>query len=285
MVAVRRTESPEIDTPRPTIFGMDLTAYLGGVGLSAEAPTLAYLRALHEAHVRTFTFDNIDVLLEQHPGVDLPDVEAKFVGRGRGGYCFEHATLFAAVLTALGFSAIRRLGRVGDVTMSGRTHCVVIVTLDDERWLCDPGFGHSLLQPIRLEDGAEDAYGGWPYRVLRLDSPDTGPAWQLQRRRDSAWQVMHTTDELPVQPVDLRIGHHFTSTHPTSHFRHGLMLTRFEPDRHVSVTHQTVTIRRPGEPTEHRTLAPGELGTLIDALHVGLTAGETARLLSVADRL
>lgn len=258
---------------------MDLTAYLARIGLRTGASSLPYLRALHEAHVRAFTFDNIDVLLEQHPGVDLADVEAKFVGRGRGGYCFEHATLFAAALGRLGFDAVRRLGRVGDVTQSGRTHCVVIVTLDGARWLCDPGFGHSLLHPIRLEDGAEESHGGWPYRVLRLDSPDTGPAWQLQRRRDGTWQVMHTTDELPVQPVDLRMGHHFTSTHPTSHFRHGLMLTRYEPDRHVSVTHETVTIRRPGEPTQHRPLVVGELGMLIDALQVGLTPDETARLL------
>src|SRR4051812_49595866 len=35
----------------------------------------------------------------------------------------------------------------------------------------------------------------FPYTTLfRSDSADTGPAWQLQRRRDSAWQVMHTTD-------------------------------------------------------------------------------------------
>jgi N-hydroxyarylamine O-acetyltransferase len=71
------------------------------------------------------------------------------------------------------------------VTTSGRTHCVVIVTLDGARWLCDPGFGHSLMHPILLEDGAEESHGGWPYRLLRLDSADTGPAWQLQRRRRS----------------------------------------------------------------------------------------------------
>ena len=66
--------------------------------------------------MRTFTFDNIDVLLEQHPGVGLDAVQAKFVGRGRGGYCFEHGTLFAAALERLGYIVERRLGRVGDPT-------------------------------------------------------------------------------------------------------------------------------------------------------------------------
>ena len=57
---------------------------------------------------------------------------------------------------------------------------------------------------------------------------------------------MHTHDELPVHPVDLAVGHHFTSTYPTIHFRQMLMLTRHLDGRHVALTHETVTVRRPG---------------------------------------
>ena len=64
---------------------LDLDAYLALVGVPATPPSRAALDALHEAHVRAFTFDNIDVLLDQHPGVALPAVQEKFVGRGRGG--------------------------------------------------------------------------------------------------------------------------------------------------------------------------------------------------------
>ena len=231
--------------------------------------------------MRTFTFDNIDVLLEQHRGVELADVQAKFVGRGRGGYCFEHATLFSAVLEALGYDVERRLARVGDVTASARTHCVVTARLDGTRWLADPGFGLSLMHPIPLEDGAREDHGGWAYRIRRVDSPASGATWQLQRQRDGGWELMHTTDELPVQQVDLRAGHHFTSTYPTSHFRHGLMVTRHLPDRHVAVTHETVTVRQPGHPTRHHQLAEGELQGLLADLKVGLTDEETERLLAV----
>ncbi|MEV4539554.1 arylamine N-acetyltransferase [Asanoa sp. NPDC049518] len=264
---------------------MDLEAYLKRVGLPRSAPTLPFLAALHEAHVRTFTFDNIDVLLDQHPGVDLAAIEAKFVTRGRGGYCFEHATLFAAALESLGYQVERRLGRVGDVRTAPRTHCVVVVSVEGVRWLADPGFGHSLLRPIPLADGAYDDHGGWPFRLARVDSPDTGKAWQLQRFRGGEWEVMHTSDELPVHQVDVRMGHHFTSTYPTSHFRSGLMLTRHQPGRHISLTHQTVTIRQPGEPTDHRPLAPGELEKLLTEVEAGLTPDETARLLARVDRI
>jgi N-hydroxyarylamine O-acetyltransferase len=258
---------------------LDLDGYLKRVGVAATEPSRALLDELHEAHVRTFTFDNIDVLLEQHPGVSLEAVQGKFVDRGRGGYCFEHSTIFAAVLERLGYDVRRRLGRVGDPatgTQQGRTHMVVEVVLDGDRLLCDTGFGMSRLRPIPLVDGAEDDYLGWRYRVRR--TPEGG--WALDRHRDGAWEVGHTTDELDVTPVDVVMGHHYTSTFPTSHFRNGLMVARHLPGRHVVVTHEAVTVRRPGEPTEHRQLAGGELAEWLDVLEVPLDDLERRRLLT-----
>jgi N-hydroxyarylamine O-acetyltransferase len=260
---------------------LDLGAYLARVGVVACAPSREALDELHEAHVRTFTFDNIDVLLGTHPGVTLDAVQAKFVGRGRGGYCFEHATLFAAVLERLGYDVRRLLGRVGPPTRSPRTHCVVEVSLDGERLMADPGFGMSVLRPIPLQDGAEDDHRGWRHRVRRADPSVAGSGWELHRLRQSGWELMHTTDDLPVQPVDVTMGHHFTSTYPSSHFRHGLMLNKHGDGRHTAVSTDAVTFRRPGEPTEHRNLRDGELEQLLHELEIPLTADEQKRLLEV----
>jgi N-hydroxyarylamine O-acetyltransferase len=258
---------------------LDLTGYLARLGLPARDPSGAALAELHEAHVRAFTFDNIDVLLGQHPGVSLDVIQEKFVGRGRGGYCFEHSTIFAAALERLGYDVRRHLGRVGDPAtgdQQGRTHMVVEVVLDGQRLLCDPGFGMSLLRPIAMSDGAEDDHlPGWRYRVRRTDDGD----WSLDRWREGGWEVAHTTDELTVLPVDVVIGHHFTSSYPGSHFTTGLMLTKHLPGRHVTVTHEALTIRTPGEPTEHRPLRDGELEDWLTALDVPLAPDERARLL------
>ena len=262
---------------------LDLDAYLARIGVPALPPSRASLDALHEAHVRAFTFDNIDVLLDQHPGVALPTVQEKFVGRGRGGYCFEHGALFAAALERLGYDVERRLGRVGDPTVAARTHCVVLVRLDGEELLADPGFGMSVLRPIPLVDGAQDGYGGWDYR-LREVPVGRGRGWAMERWRDERWELMHTHDELPVTPIDLATGHHFTSTYPPIHFRNMLMLTKHLGGRHVSLTHQTVTVRRPGEPTEHRELRGSELADWLDELAVPLSPDErTALLVRVAE--
>ncbi len=264
---------------------LDLDAYLVRLGVSAAAPSVEALAELQQAHVRAFTFDNIDVLLEDHPGVGLPAVQEKFVGRGRGGYCFEHTTLFAAALQRLGYDVVRHLGRVGDPLEAPRTHAVTVVTLGAERWLADAGFGMSPLGPIRMRDGAEDDTGGWTHRLRRVQGRADGPTWELHRDRDGHWELMHTTDELVVRPVDLVMGHHMTSTFPTSHFRRTLMITRHLDGCHVTVTHEHVTIRRPGRPTELRPLRDGELGDKLDALGVPLTADLRAALIEVAARL
>lgn len=254
---------------------LDIDGYLARIGARVEPPSRPALDALHEAHVRAFTFDNIDVLLDTHPGVSLDAVQEKFVGRGRGGYCFEHAVLFAAALDRLGYDVERRLGRVGG---QARTHCVVQVTVDGQPLLADPGFGMSVLRPIPLHDGAEEDHGGWRYR-LREAPLGTGRSWTLERWRDEHWEPMHTHDELPVEPLDVTVGHHYTSTYPTIHFRHMLMLTKHLPGRHVAVTHETLTVRRPGEPTQHRQLGDGELSDLLDELGVPLTPDERVALL------
>jgi arylamine N-acetyltransferase len=261
------------------VADLDLEGYLARTGASARAPSIDALAELHEAHVRAFTFDNVDVLLRRHPGVSLAVVQSKFVVRGRGGYCFEHSTLFSAVLELLGYDVRRHLGRVGDPAtgaVQARTHMTASVVLDGERWLCDPGFGMSLLRPIRLADGAEDDYlPGWRHRVRR--TPDD--AWALHRLRDAGWEVAHTVDELPVTPLDVVMGHHFTSTFPGSHFTTGLMVTQHQAGRHVTVTHDTLTIRVAGGPTEHRPLRDGELESWLTTLDARLTVAELAAVL------
>ncbi|MFE5330397.1 arylamine N-acetyltransferase [Embleya sp. NPDC056575] len=259
---------------------LDLGGYLGRLALPARAPGREALDELHEAHVRTFTFDDIDVFLGQPGGVDLAAVQEKFVGRGRGGYCFEHSTLFAAALERLGYHVVRRLGRVGDPadgSLQGRTHMAVEVTLDGQRLLCDPGFGMSVLRPMPVAHGAQDDHLGWRYRLDRDDE-----VWRMRRWRDGGWQMMHSVDELLVLPVDVEIAHYYTSTHPTSHFKRTLMITRHLPDRHVTVTHAALTVRRTDAPTEHRPLRDGELADWLRVLEVPLTPDEEQRLLTRA---
>ncbi|WP_221584743.1 arylamine N-acetyltransferase [Microbacterium sp. G2-8] len=254
---------------------LDLDRYLERIGLPRRDPSAEALAELHEAHVRTFTFDDVDVLLEQHPGVDLAAVQEKFLGRGRGGYCFEHSTLFAAALARLGYGVTRRLGRVGDPVRAARTHLVVGAVVDGRRYFCDTGFGFSIVRPVPWHDATEVDFDG---SLFRFQHGVHG--WELHRRGSDGWQLMHTTDELPVVPQDVVVGHHFTSTSPTSHFRRDLVVARLMPEGHVTLTARGITIRRPGAATERRELGPDEVGDWIRTLAPSLSEDELAALLA-----
>jgi N-hydroxyarylamine O-acetyltransferase len=107
-----------------------------------------------------------------------------------------------------------------------------------------------------------------------------GRAWAVHRRGQGGWELAHTHDELPVRPVDMVHGHHYTSTFPTSIFRRMLMVAGHSADTHLTLTESTVTVRRPGTPTEHRDIALDELPGLLHELKVSLTDDELERLLS-----
>ncbi|WP_182358722.1 arylamine N-acetyltransferase family protein [Tomitella gaofuii] len=249
----------------------DIPGCLRTIGLDAPAgaePSIELLAALHESHVRTLPFANTDVLLDTHPGVAPDAVQDQLVRRGRGGYCFEHAQIFAAAAEHLGFTVRRALGRVHSLTNT-RTHMSVQVRADGRWWLCDPGFGYSLIRPLPLEDGATQDLGGRTARLDRADD-DGAAVWVLSR--DGA--VEHCTDGLPVKPADVRTGHFITSCEPDSPFVNHLMVMRHMPYGHVTITEGARTVRCAGRPTEHSEISVAEVVDGVRELGLRLADGE-----------
>src|SRR5580700_725948 len=116
---------------------LDLAAYLRRIGYDADlAPTGPTLAGLHRAHVATIPFENADIMLGRGVAVDLPSIQDKLVKRHRGGYCFEHGSLLAAVLERLGYQVDRLLARVGG-EHDARTHLVLRVHTGQDCWLAD----------------------------------------------------------------------------------------------------------------------------------------------------
>ncbi|WP_260616257.1 arylamine N-acetyltransferase, partial [Streptomyces sp. WAC05292] len=92
---------------------LDLEGYLGRIGFRGErAATESVLRELVRAHVTALPFENFDAVLGAAIPLDVPAVQDKMLRRGRGGYCYEHAVLFAAALERLGFRFTALHGRV-----------------------------------------------------------------------------------------------------------------------------------------------------------------------------
>jgi N-hydroxyarylamine O-acetyltransferase len=82
--------------------GIDLDAYFRRIGYEGSTePGLATLAALQSCHAGRIPFENLDVLLGRPIRLDPESLQRKVVHEGRGGYCFEHNTLFQHVLRSL----------------------------------------------------------------------------------------------------------------------------------------------------------------------------------------
>ncbi len=198
---------------------LDLQAYLRRIDYQgAVEPTRRVLEALHLAHATHIPFENLDILLGRPIALDLASLQSKLVARRRGGYCFEHNLLFAAILREFGFEPVMLAARVRHRTTAilPRTHMLLLVEAEGSRWLADVGFGgEGLLLPVPFGSGEEARHYAWTYRVIEDAGAGT---WILQSRRNDAWLDLYAFTLEPQQAVDYEIANHYMSTHPDSRF-------------------------------------------------------------------
>lgn len=236
---------------------LNLDAYLARIGHGTSvAPTAACLEALHLAHVSSIPFENLDILLGLPIRLDLESIQDKLVRRRRGGYCFEHNTLFAGVLEAIGFHVSRLAARVGHGAgvITPRTHMVLRVKADGSEWLADVGFGGaSILKPLPLEPGPVVDQFGWWFRLADIDG-----ARVLQAQRPDGWRDYYAFTFEPQYPIDYEVANHYTSTHPSSSFTRILTAQLSSPEHSLILRgHELVEVTPSGEVAS--TVAPDDL--------------------------
>jgi N-hydroxyarylamine O-acetyltransferase len=233
------------DTPA---ISFDLDAYLRRIGHRGEVgPTLAVLDALHLAHATRIPFENLDIQLGRPIRIDLASVQAKLVHGGRGGYCFEQNTLFAAALRHIGFQVAPLLARVRvhKQRPMPRTHMVLQVDLDDGQYLADVGFGTGgLLRPIAFRPGVEVTQFAW--RVRLVEEPGL---WVLQTEVENAWQDLYGFTLEPQLAVDFDAANWYTSTHPDSRFVQTVTAQRSSPEARYTLRNREFVITEPGRST------------------------------------
>ena len=255
----------------------DLAPYFERIGWSGAAtPTRGTLAGILAAHMRAIPFENFDVLLGRGIRLDLPGVTRKLVEARRGGYCFEHATLLAAALDALGFDVTRHTARVTLLAPrheSPRTHMCLTVRLAEGTFVLDPGFGALAPRvPVPLADGVE-AHAGpethWLARERRH--------WTLRTRRDGKVVDCWVSELEPDNLVDFEMGNHFTATWPASPFVNRVMLRALTREGRIGVMNRDVTIWR-GEAVETLVLADRAALRRLVAEHFGFDLPEIEAL-------
>jgi N-hydroxyarylamine O-acetyltransferase len=258
----------------------DLDAYLariaGGSGPSGPLSTIDDIGALMRAHMAAIPFENFDVLLGRGVRVDLDGVFGKLVTGRRGGYCFEHGTLFQAALRALGVEATAHAARVLLVAPKAeapRTHMFLTVVDAGTTWVLDPGFGGpGPIVPVPLVEGREAHQGRDLHRLVRRDGE-----WVLEGVIAGAMTPLWTSSLEPQFPVDFALANHYVSTFPESMFATRLMIRALTPEGRVSAMNRDVTMLRHGVAEPHQLADRAALRSLV-AAHFGFDLPEIERL-------
>jgi N-hydroxyarylamine O-acetyltransferase len=217
-------------------------------------------------------FENLDVLLGYKPRLDLDSLQRKLIDNRRGGYCYEHATLFAAVLGELGFAVRTHSARVVMVTpraAAPRTHMFLSVAA--EHVMLDPGFGGAAPRvPVPLDGTLAGAH-----RLVREDDE-----YVLEQAGQRLW--MSTLE--PDLPIDFEMANHFTATHPSSHLTQGIAMRAFADGGEVRIRNRTVTLIRGGETQTYQLAGRKQLRELV-AQHFGfdLAAIETMHVPAIPE--
>ena len=242
---------------------LDIDAYFDRIHWTGSVrPDYATLAGLLRAHMRRIPFENLDVLLGRPIRLDPEGLQDKLVRQRRGGYCFEHATLFAGVLETLGFAPVPHSARVVLITprtASPRTHMFLSVALPEGTFVVDPGFGGLAPDhPLPIGKPSQDAPADATHWLVR-----DGAYWTMRARSDDevvdCWVSTLETDH----PIDFAVANYYVSTHPDSGFVNRLMLRALTDDGRVSAMNRDVTVRRPDGTTRFALSDRGALRTLL----------------------
>jgi N-hydroxyarylamine O-acetyltransferase len=225
-------------------------------------PRYDTLAGLLGAHMSRIPFEALDVLLGRPVHLDLEPLQHKLVSSRRGGYCFEHATLFAAVLEQLGFAPVRHTARVVLVVprhASPRTHMVLTVPTPDGTFIVDPGLGGLAPRvPVPLIDGVQ-ARADYEVHWMARD----GNQWVLRSSAGGNAVDCWVSSLEADNPVDFEVGNHYTATHPMSPFLNRIMLRALTPSGRVTVMNRDVTVRNGAESRSYQLADRSALRSLL----------------------
>lgn len=267
----------------PSSFNLD--AYLERIGFRGpRTSTLDTLEAVHALHPAAIPFENLNPLLGWPVALDVESLQAKMVAGGRGGWCFEHNTLFRHALEALGFSvsslAARVLWNAPDGPVGPRSHMLLLVDLGGRRYIADVGFGGNVLTaPLRLEPQIAQPTPHEPHRLLPLDN-----GYVLQASFAGEWNPFYRFTLEPQFPADYEVSSWYLCHHSSSFFRRELLAARTMPEARFALRNNALAIHRK-DATEKRTLGDVEALRTCLEMDFGLTLPESPELDAALERL
>ena len=204
--------------------------YNGRTDISEET-----LYELHISHTLNVPFENLDVYYKKPVPLDEASLFNKIVKNRRGGYCFEMNGLFPFVLKRMGFKVTDLLARgtMDGIDYTAKTHQVLLVEINDKKWLADVGFGNDgIMAPLYLREDQDQRQFAHTYRLLK--DPKFG--YVLQKKNEDRCVNLYAFTMNECYPIDFIMSNHFTATFPESFFTKMRMCTMPTREGRITLT-------------------------------------------------
>lgn len=248
---------------------MDVDAYLKRIDYRGGLePTAETLRGLHVAHLLAVPFENLSIHTNEPVVLDDESLFDKVVARRRGGFCYELNGLFAALLRELGFRVEMLSAAVARPDGSFGPefdHMALLVTLAERR-LADVGFGDSFVEPLLLDERAEQRQGARAFRI----EEDGDRLILLRRNEGGEWERQYRFGLGPYVYEDYAEMCRFHQTSPDSHFTRGRVCSRLTPEGRVTLSGLRLITTNGDEKTERELSGEDEYAAALLA-HFGVS--------------
>ena len=254
----------------------ELDRYCQRIGMDAplrhDASTL---QRLHHLHPLAIPFENLDSWLGREVSLEPATVFTKLIDGQRGGYCFEQNLLLREVLESLGFTVQGLAACVVWNLPAGmalpRTHKLLLVTVDDTRFIADVGFGGlTLTAPLVLDS---ESVQGTPHENFRIARD--GTLYILEAEIAGTWHALYRFSLDAQMPADYAMANYYVGTHAQSRFvqqliagrpgagmRHALLDARYSR-HHLGMASEQ---RQLADASELRAVLQDKLGIALGAL-------------------
>lgn len=219
--------------------------YLKRLGLRKRLkPNLSNLGRLQKAHVLQIPFENLDIHAQIPIELDIARIFQKVILNKRGGFCYELNGLFYELLTHLGYEVRRVSARVYSVEKGYSPefdHMALIVTIENQEYLSDVGFGEFSFGPIALQ---------WPSQQLDqrgVFHVDEHPDEYICISKDD--DKAEKTPEYKFKPIARAFGDfhgmcQYQQEDPNSHFRAKPLISMATAKGRITLVGRELKIRR-----------------------------------------
>ena len=248
---------------------MNIDALLQRIGYQGERhASLSSLTALKESFLLSVPFENLDI--HGGPGISLDPatIEDKIVARRRGGLCYENNSLFARLLTAMGFEVRLCSAQMGreDHLSPPYEHLALLVTLDGASFLTDVGNGESARVPMAVGSAAINQTPEG--KAYRLTGSSDRIVLECQETPDTDWKIRFVLDPKARALEEFADRCHFHQTSPESVFTSAPLATLARPNGRVTLRDRILTTTSDGK-VETREIPEESRDTLLRT-HFGI---------------